>query len=89
MVAASNAQVGETFNVGGGEMVSVRDVLAKLERIAGKKFTVRTEPARVGDQRHTFADTSKLRRHLGWEPKVGLDDGLARQWEWLKKETAN
>ena len=87
VVDATNAQVGETYNVGGGEMVSVRDVLGKLERIAEKKFTVRTEPARVGDQRHTFADTTKLRRQLGWEPKVGLDEGLARQWEWQKEET--
>jgi nucleoside-diphosphate-sugar epimerase len=85
VVVAGNAQVGETYNIGGGEMVSVRDILGKLERIAGKKFTVRTEPARIGDQRHTFADTTKLRRHLGWEPKVGLDEGLARQWEWQKE----
>ncbi|HJZ92202.1 MAG TPA: NAD-dependent epimerase/dehydratase family protein [Gemmataceae bacterium] len=84
VVASANAQVGEMFNVGGGEMVSVRDVLGKLERIAGKKFTVRTEAARAGDQRHTFADTTKLRRHLGWEPKVGLDEGLTRQWEWQR-----
>ena len=88
VVAAGNAQVGETYNIGGGEMVSIRDVLAKLERIAGKKFTVRTEPGRVGDQRHTFADTTKLRRHLGWEPKVGLDEGLSRQWEWQKQEAS-
>src|SRR5262249_58396694 len=46
VVATGNAQAGETYNIGGGEMVSVRDILAKLERIAGKKFTVRTEPAR-------------------------------------------
>jgi nucleoside-diphosphate-sugar epimerase len=84
VIASANAQVGETFNIGGGEMVSLRDVLAKLERISGKTFTVRTEPARVGDQRHTFADTTKLRRHLGWEPKTGLDEGLARQWEWQR-----
>ena len=86
VVAASQAQVGETYNIGGGEMVSVGDVLGKLERISGKKLVVRTEPTRVGDQRHTFADTTKLRRHLGWVPKVGLDDGLARQWEWQKEE---
>ena len=85
VVASANAQIGETFNIGGGEMVSVVDVLGKLERIAGKKFTVRSEPARVGDQRHTFADTTKLRRHLNWEPKTTLDDGLARQFEWQSR----
>ena len=74
----------ETFNVGGGEMVSVKDVLAKLERIASKTFTVKTEAARIGDQRHTFADTTKLRRQLGWEPKTTLDEGLGLQFEWQK-----
>jgi nucleoside-diphosphate-sugar epimerase len=82
VVKSAEAPIGETFNVGGGEMVSVRDVLVKLERIAGKKFTVRTEAARPGDQRHTFADTTKLRRVLGWEPRTTLDEGLSRQYEW-------
>ena len=84
VVKAAEAPVGDTFNVGGGEMVSVRDVLDKLERIAGKTFTVRTEAARAGDQRHTFADTTRLRRVLGWEPKTTLDEGLARQYEWQR-----
>lgn len=84
VIASAIAPIGETFNVGGGEMVSVKDVLGKLEHIAGKTFTVRTEPARIGDQRHTFADTTKLRRQLGWEPKTTLDEGLAKQFEWQK-----
>ena len=84
VIAAGGAQVGETFNVGGGEMVSVIDILGKLEKLAGRAFQVQKESARAGDQRHTFADTTKLRRHLGWEPKVTLDDGLARQWDWQK-----
>jgi nucleoside-diphosphate-sugar epimerase len=84
VVKSADAPVGDTFNVGGGEMVSVTDVLGKLERIAGKRFVVRTEAARAGDQRHTFADTTRLRRVLGWEPKTTLDEGLSRQYEWQK-----
>lgn len=84
IIASTNAQVGETYNIGGGEMVSVLDVLGKLERIAGKKFVVKMEPGRIGDQRHTFADTTKLRRHLNWEPKTTLDEGLAKQFEWQR-----
>jgi nucleoside-diphosphate-sugar epimerase len=81
-VAAVGATPGEIYNVGGGEMVSVWDVLHRLENIAGRKFIVQQRAARAGDQRHTFADTSKLRRQLGWQPTVGLDEGLVRQWEW-------
>ena len=37
-----------------------------------------------GDQRHTLADTGKIRRHLGWEARTSLEEGLARQWEWQR-----
>jgi nucleoside-diphosphate-sugar epimerase len=84
-VAAMQAHPGEMFNVGGGETATVWDILHRLERLAGRPAQIRHEPARPGDQRQTFADTAKLQRHLGWEPRTGLDDGLARQWEWQKQ----
>jgi nucleoside-diphosphate-sugar epimerase len=83
-VASVNAPVGETYNVGGGETVSVWDVLDRLERITGRRAAVRREPARAGDQRHTAADTTKIGRHLGWRPRVGLDEGLAAQVAWQR-----
>jgi nucleoside-diphosphate-sugar epimerase len=83
-VAAAGALPGETFNVGGGEAVSVWDVLRKLETIVGRRAVILREPARPGDQRHTCADTGKLARHLGWHPRVTLDDGLSRQVAWQK-----
>jgi nucleoside-diphosphate-sugar epimerase len=86
-IAAADATPGEIYNVGGGEMASVWDILHRLEAITGKKANVRNGPARPGDQRHTFADTTRLRRHLGWEPRVGLEEGLARQVEWQQQNT--
>jgi nucleoside-diphosphate-sugar epimerase len=83
-LAAVNAQVGETYNVGGGEAATVWDILHKLERIGGKKAVVREESARPGDQRYTFADTAKLSQHLGWSARTPLDEGLRRQWEWQR-----
>ena len=82
IILAMNAHAGEIYNVGGGEMISVWEILHQLEAIADQKFIVQKEEARVGDQRHTFADTTKLRRHLGWQPCVGLDEGLRLQWMW-------
>jgi nucleoside-diphosphate-sugar epimerase len=84
-VAAVAAHPGELYNVGGGEAATVWDILHKIEAIAGRRFEVRREAARAGDQRYTFADTTKLRTHFGWEPRTGLDEGLARQWEWLSR----
>ena len=84
-VRAAEARVGETYNVGGGETASVWDILHKLEKIIGRSPKTRQEKARPGDQRYTFADTTRLRRHLDWEPRTSLDEGLARQVEWQKQ----
>ena len=81
-IRAAKAPPGELFNVGGGETVSVLGVLEKLEKISGRKFSIQHEAARPGDQQETFADTGKIRRTLGWEPRTTLDEGLRRQWNW-------
>jgi nucleoside-diphosphate-sugar epimerase len=83
--AALDAPGGEVYNVGGGETANVWEVLAKLQALLGHAPQVRREPARPGDQRFTSADTGKLFRHLGWQPRIGLDEGLARQVAWQQE----
>jgi len=81
-VAAVNTVPGETFNVGGGELVSVTDVIRKIEKLTGKTARIQRLPERRGDQKHTGADIVKLTRHTGWKPRVGVEEGLARQIAW-------
>src|SRR5262249_9213587 len=85
-VLALEAVPGETYNVGGGEAVTVWEVLHKLEAIIDCQATVTRAPARPGDQRHTCADTTKLLRLVGWRPQVGREEGLARQVAWQEEE---
>jgi nucleoside-diphosphate-sugar epimerase len=85
LAAAENARPGETFNVGGGETATVWEIIRILEKLAGRSARIGREPARPGDQRHTLADTTKLREDLGWEPQTKLAEGLKRQWEWQKE----
>jgi nucleoside-diphosphate-sugar epimerase len=87
-VAAARAVPGEVYNVGGGEAVTVWEVLRKLEGITGRQARVRQQPARAGDQRYTCADTTKLQRHLGWTPRTPLEEGLARQVAWQREAGA-
>ncbi len=87
-VGALEAAPGEVYNVGGGEAVTVWEVLRKLEEITGRRAQVRQGPARAGDQRYTCADTGKLQRHLGWAPRMPLDEGLARQVAWHREAGA-
>jgi nucleoside-diphosphate-sugar epimerase len=83
-VKATQAMVGETFNLGGGELVTVLEVLRKLERITGKSAIIERHPPRKGDQLATGADVSKLTRHVGWKPTTGIDEGLSKQVEWQR-----
>lgn len=83
-IQAMRAEPGEVFNVGGGQAVNVWDVLSHLETLTGRRFAVRREPARPGDQQHTLADTSKIRTLLGWEPLTPFAEGIARQLRWQR-----
>ena len=83
-IRATGVMSGETFNLGGGELVTVIEVIKRLEAIIGKKAIVERYPPRKGDQLATGADVSKLTRHVGWKPTTGIDDGLAKQVEWQK-----
>jgi nucleoside-diphosphate-sugar epimerase len=87
-VAAMSAPAGEVYNVGGGESATVWEILDRLGKLAGRALRVVREPARPGDQRYTFADTTRLNRHLGWQPRTRLDEGLARQWQWQERHVA-
>lgn len=87
-VAALQAPIGETYNVGGDETASVWDILEKLTRLLGRKPNITRHPGRPGDQRQTAADTTKLRRHLGWQPRIDLDQGLAGQIAWQRATLA-
>ena len=53
--------------------------------MTGKKVAIRREPEQKGDMRHTYADSSAARRDLGFDPRVGLENGLEQQYRWLTK----
>jgi nucleoside-diphosphate-sugar epimerase len=87
-VRAAGAMPGETFNLGGGEIVTIIDVIRKIERLAARPAVIERHPPRTGDQLATGADAGKLTRHVGWKPITGIDDGLAKQIEWQRSTLA-
>lgn len=74
--------LGQTFNVGGGEIVSLNKVCEILQELLGRELTIQREPARPGDQKHTAANIDKARSLLGYNPGTRLHDGLQAQIEW-------
>lgn len=67
---------GEVINIACGKKHTVLDIANSLSRILGKKVVLRHSPPRLGDVRYTFADISKARLLLGYEPQVTFEEGL-------------
>ena len=76
--------IGEVFNIGGGCRVILADVLATMEEIMGQPMRKNYVDRAKGDARHTSADISKAKKILGYQPKVSLAEGLAKEWEWIQ-----
>lgn len=77
---------GETFNIGSHEEVRVIDCLTGIQKILGaKKVKVCHTPKRAGDVRRTFADITKAKRLLGFQPSVAFAAGLRKTVAWFLK----
>jgi UDP-glucose 4-epimerase len=71
-------------NCGYGHGYSVREVIASVEKIAGLRLDVREEPRRAGDPPALVAQAEKVRRELGWSPRLDDIDVIVRSsldWE--------
>jgi nucleoside-diphosphate-sugar epimerase len=73
--------VGRVFNIACGERISLNILIQTLERILGVNAEVKFEPARNGDVRHSLADIHLARSILGYEPNVGVEQGLKKTVE--------
>jgi UDP-glucose 4-epimerase len=83
VAAAERGVNGRSYNIGGGSRVSMNEVIAIIERIAGRPLQVNREAAQKGDMRDTFADTSLARQDLGFAPSTPLEEGIQAEYRWL------
>ena len=75
------APIGEVFNVGRGEGVTVTEVFATVREVTGIDFTVDVVGRRAGDPAAYFADATKIGKELGWTARLGLADMVRSAWE--------
>lgn len=79
---------GQVYNVGGGPRNTISvwtEFGPMLEKLHGQKIPFGRGDWRPGDQKVCVYDTSKAKRELGWEPKVNVQDGVARLYRWVKE----
>ena len=79
------SQTFEIVNLGESEPIRLSRLVSALERATGREATIDRRPVPPGDVDRTFADVSRARRLLGYDPHVGIDEGLRRFVEWYRR----
>lgn len=72
------------FNIGTGVGTSLKELIACMERVTGRRAQIEQRPARPVDLPVNVLDSTRARQHLRWQPAVSLETGLRRTWEWLQ-----
>ena len=87
LIEHADIAAGQIFNIGGGPQnaVSLLDLIHILEELRGKPIPLVYDDWRPGDQRVYVSDTTKLRQTVGWEPAVGVADGVGRLYHWARE----
>lgn len=75
------------FNIGGGSgnTVSLLELLDLLEELSGKRSAIAYQEWRPSDQKVYISDLSRIKRQLGWQPRVSFREGLGRLIAWVKE----
>ncbi|MDT7778290.1 MAG: UDP-glucuronate 4-epimerase [Acidobacteriota bacterium] len=74
----------EVINLGESRTVELRELIGLLERELGREAIIERRPTQPGDVPQTFADISKARRLLGYDPQTPIEEGIRRFVEWFR-----
>jgi UDP-glucuronate 4-epimerase len=79
------ASMYEVINLGESRTVSLSELISLLERELGRDAIIDRRPLQPGDVPQTFADITKARRLLGYDPRTPIEEGIRRFVEWFKR----
>ena len=81
--------LGRTINLGAGREISIGKLAEMIGRLVGREITIESDAQRVrpgpSEVERLLADNSVARTVLGWKPAVGLEEGLTRTIEWMRR----
>lgn len=78
---------GKVVNIGSNHEVTIIDLARTVKRLTGSSSELAFHPLPQDDPQRRCPDISRARQLLGWQPKVGLEEGLNRTMQWLKERT--
>jgi len=76
----------EIINIGGHEVITINDSIKLIEELSGRQANVQYGPPNLADMFTNWADVSKAKRMLGWEPRVGMREGVKKLIDWYIAE---
>lgn len=79
------ANSGGVYNLGNNRGYSVREVVACVEKVTGRKIPIREMPRRAGDPACLVASFEKARKELGWRPRRNLEEMVSSAWAWRQR----
>jgi UDP-glucuronate 4-epimerase len=79
-----DARMYDIFNLGESQTVELRELIELIENALGKKAVINRQPMQPGDVPVTYADISKARAMLGYNPTTKIGDGIPKFVEWFK-----
>lgn len=78
---------GETYNLGSGQEISIGDIAELIFKIMGKQPVIQVEQSRLRPEKsevlRLISDNQKAKAALGWQPNVGMEEGLRRTIAWI------
>lgn len=84
-LAATSDVVGDIFNIGGGNNITVNDLIKQIEIAIGKKAKIKYIDTQKGDIKNTKSNVTKARKLLNWKAETGIIEGLDKYIEWFRK----
>jgi UDP-N-acetylglucosamine 4-epimerase len=75
----------QVYNVACGEQTTLNEMVEVLQRVSGKNIKPVYGPEREGDVKHSKADITKIKTHLGYEPDILFKEGLEKIYTWYEQ----
>lgn len=79
----------DPINLGSNDRIKIKDLANKIIAVAGKNIEIVYDTSKPVGLHGYYADYRKAKKALGWKPKVSLDEGLVKTYDWVKKKLAS
>jgi nucleoside-diphosphate-sugar epimerase len=86
--AIMDSEITEPVNLGSSELVTINELIEKVERIAGIAVQRNYDTSKPQGVRGRNSDNTLIKAELGWEPSTSLDDGLEKTYAWIYDQLA-